>query len=87
MRAALDALRQGDFDRRVPAAGVDELARLGEGFNRLAENLAEYRRSSLGDLLAAKQTLEATLNALPDAVIVLDPAGGVAALNRPAPWY
>ncbi len=84
MKASLDALRHGDFDRRMPATGLDELAQLGEGFNRMAEDLAAYRRSSLGDLLAAKQALEATLNALPDAVILLDPTGTVAALNSPA---
>jgi NtrC-family two-component system sensor histidine kinase KinB len=84
MRTSLDALRQGDFARRVPAAGAEEFAQLGDGFNRMAEDLAEYRRSSLGDVLAAKQTLEATLNALPDAVIVLDPAGTVVAVNPPA---
>jgi NtrC-family two-component system sensor histidine kinase KinB len=47
----------------------------------MAETLAEYRRSSLGELLAAKCTLEATLNALPDAVIVVAPDGTLAALN------
>jgi NtrC-family two-component system sensor histidine kinase KinB len=81
LTASADALRQGDFDRRVRTAGAAELARLAEGFNRMAENLSEYRQSSLGELLAAKQTLEATLDALPDAVIVLDPAGAVAATN------
>src|SRR5438067_2050225 len=45
---SVEALRQGDFDRRVPPASRDELGRLAAGFNRLAETLAEYRRSSLG---------------------------------------
>ncbi len=84
LTAALDALRQGEFDRRVHVSGTEEVAQLADGFNRLAENLAEKRRSTLGELLAAKQTLEATLNALPDSVIVLDPTGAVAAMNPPA---
>jgi NtrC-family two-component system sensor histidine kinase KinB len=84
LTALVDALRQGDYDRRVTPTGADELARLADGCNRLAENLAEYRRSSLGELLAAKRTLEATLDALPDAVLVFDPAGGLAAANPPA---
>jgi NtrC-family two-component system sensor histidine kinase KinB len=62
----------------------DELGRLAEGFNRMAEALAHYRRSSLGELIAAKTTLESTLNALPDAVFVIDPDGRFAALNPPA---
>ena len=81
---SVEALRQGDFDRRVPFTSRDELGRLASGFNRLAETLGEYRRSSLGELLAAKTTLEATLNALPDAVLVVAPDGTLAALNPPA---
>jgi NtrC-family two-component system sensor histidine kinase KinB len=81
---SVEALRQGDFDRRVPLTSSDELGRLAAGFNRLAETLAEYRRSSLGELLAAKTTLEATLNALPDAVLVVAPDNRLAALNPPA---
>jgi NtrC-family two-component system sensor histidine kinase KinB len=78
---SVEGVRQGDFDRRVSLATTDELGRLAAGFNRMAETLAEYRRSSLGELLVAKTTLEATLNALPDAVLVIDPDGALAALN------
>jgi NtrC-family two-component system sensor histidine kinase KinB len=81
MTASVDAVSRGDFDRRVAATSADELGQLAGGFNRMAQSLADYRRSSLGELLAAKQTLEATLNALPDAVLVLDPAGQVVAAN------
>ena len=96
---SVEAVRRGDFDHRVSATSNDELGQLAAGFNRMAETLAEYRASSLGELLAAKATLEATLNALPDAVIVIAPDGRLAALNpapgpsckrgtsgRPAPW-
>jgi two-component system, NtrC family, sensor histidine kinase KinB len=84
LAATVEALRLGDFDRRVGTEADDELGQLAAGFNRMAETLAEYRRSSLGELLAAKITLEATLNALPDAVIVIAPDGSLAALNPPA---
>jgi NtrC-family two-component system sensor histidine kinase KinB len=81
---SVEAIRAGDFDRRIPLTSPDELGHLAAGFNRLAETLAEYRRSSLGELLAAKTTLEATLNALPDAVLVFGPDGTLVALNPPA---
>jgi NtrC-family two-component system sensor histidine kinase KinB len=81
---SVEALRQGDFDRRVRLRSADELGRLADGFNRMAETLADYRASSLGELLTAKMTLEATLDALPDAVLVLAPDGTLAALNPPA---
>jgi NtrC-family two-component system sensor histidine kinase KinB len=84
LTAGVDALRQGDFDQRVPTSTGDELGLLAAGFNRMAEALAEYRSSSLGELLTAKATLEATLNALPDAVLVIAPDGSIAALNSPA---
>ena len=84
LTASVDAVRLGNFDRRVRPGSTDELGRLAEGFNRMAETLAEYRSSSLGELLEAKWTLEATLDALPDAVIVVEPDGRVVALNPPA---
>ena len=81
---SVEALRQGDFERRVRIDSADELGQLADGFNRMAQTLADYRSSSLGELLAAKTTLEATLDALPDAVIVIDPDGKLAAMNSPA---
>jgi NtrC-family two-component system sensor histidine kinase KinB len=81
LAAGVEALRRGDFDRRVAINTADELGQLAAGFNRMAEALAEYRSSSLGELLATKGTLEATLNALPDAVLVVAPDGTIAAHN------
>ncbi len=78
---SVEALRLGDFERRVRVSTLDELGQLAEGFNRMAEALAEFRRSNLGEVLRAKETLEATLAALPNGVIVIDPDGRVAAAN------
>jgi NtrC-family two-component system sensor histidine kinase KinB len=84
LTGSVEAVREGDFDRRVALSSTDELGQLAAGFNRMAETLGEYRRSSLGELLAAKTTLEATLNALPDPVLVIAPNGTLEALNPPA---
>ena len=78
---SVEALRLGDFDRRVQVTSKDELGHLAEGFNRMAEALAEFRRSNLGEVIAAKETLEATIAALPDAVVVLDSDGRIVTLN------
>jgi two-component system, NtrC family, sensor histidine kinase KinB len=78
---SVDALRLGEFDRRVEVASPDELGRLAAGFNRMAKALAEFRRLNLGEVVRAKETLEATLAALPDAVIVIDPEGRIASVN------
>jgi NtrC-family two-component system sensor histidine kinase KinB len=84
LSSSVEALRLGDFEQRVTLTSADELNQLADGFNRMAGTLAEYRRSSLGELIAAKTTLEATLDALPDAVFVVAPDGDLAALNTPA---
>lgn len=81
LTGSVEDIRKGNFDRRVRHLTADELGQLGVGFNRMAEALAEYRRSSLGELLAAKRTLEATLDALPDAVLVFGPDGELVAMN------
>jgi NtrC-family two-component system sensor histidine kinase KinB len=81
LTAGADAIRRGDFDHRVAAAEGDELGRLADGFNRMAEHLAELRRANVGEVIRAKETLEATLAALPDAVVIVDPEGMVSAAN------
>lgn len=81
LTGSVEALRTGDFERRVPVVSDDELGRLAIGFNRMAETLAEFRRSNLSEVLRAKETLEATIATLPDAVLVIDPEGRVVTLN------
>jgi NtrC-family two-component system sensor histidine kinase KinB len=78
---SLEAVRSGDFDRRAQVQSEDELGRLAAGFNRMAEALAEFRRLNLSEVLRAKETLESTLRALPDAVLVIDPEGRIVASN------
>jgi len=82
LTASVDAVRRDDFERRVTPSSDDELGRLAEGFNRMAEHLAEFRRANIGEVLRAKETLEATLAALPDAVVLVDPDGMVSAANE-----
>lgn len=81
LSTSVEALRSGDFDRRVRVLSLDELGELAVGFNRMAEALAEFRRSNLGEVVRAKETLEATIAALPDAVIVIDPEGRTVSMN------
>jgi NtrC-family two-component system sensor histidine kinase KinB len=44
LTSSVEALRAGDFERRVPVVSHDELGSLAVGFNRMAETLAEFRR-------------------------------------------
>jgi NtrC-family two-component system sensor histidine kinase KinB len=79
-----NALRRGDFNERIDVASHDELGELAGTFNQMAADLAEFRRTNIGEVVNAKNTLEATLEALPDAVVLLDNDGQVRSLNRAA---
>jgi len=78
---AVEAIRHDDFKYRVRVDSDDELGMLAQGFTAMPERLGEYRESSLGELLLAKGTLEATVEALPDAVVVVDPDGRIVSRN------
>jgi NtrC-family two-component system sensor histidine kinase KinB len=78
---SVEAIRRNEFKHRVSVDSEDELGQLAAGFNRMAETLGDYRESSLGELLLAKATLESTMAALPDAVIVVDPDGQIVSKN------
>ena len=75
---------RGDLAARATVHGGDELAELAREFNAMADQLAQYRQSSLGDLLRAQQASQAAIDALPDPVLVVDPSGALLASNRAA---
>ena len=79
-----NAIRQGDFSARIDVASRDELGDLAAAFNQMAEDLAEFRRTNVSEVVRAKNTLEATLEALPDAVVLLDADRRIRSLNRAA---
>ncbi len=79
-----NAIRDGDFSQRIDVASRDELGELAAAFNQMAEDLLEFRRTNIGEVVRAKNTLEATLEALPDAVVLLDSAGRIQSMNRAA---
>jgi len=82
--AAVRRFGQGDLAARAQVAGTDELAVLAKEFNTMAGHLLRYRQSSLGELLLAERATQATLDALSDAVVVLDNKGAARRLNAAA---
>jgi NtrC-family two-component system sensor histidine kinase KinB len=84
LSASAEAIRLGDFDHRTSVRSEDELGKLGECLNRMAEEVAESRRINLREVLRAKRTLEATMAALPDAVVVTDTSGAISSANQAA---
>ena len=81
---AAQRIATGDMAARARVKGRDEIAALAAEFNAMADKLAEYRRSSLGELLQAQQAAQAAIDGLPDPVLVLDVGGQVQNLNQAA---
>jgi NtrC-family two-component system sensor histidine kinase KinB len=79
-----NAIRQGEFSARIDVRSRDELGELAGAFNQMAEDLSEFRRTNVSEVVRAKNTLEATLEALPDAVVLLEGAGEIRSMNRAA---
>ncbi|MFI5288435.1 MAG: histidine kinase dimerization/phospho-acceptor domain-containing protein, partial [Polyangia bacterium] len=74
LTAAVRRLGQGDVEARARLGGKDEIAQLAREFNTMADRLAEYRSSSLGELLHAERASQAAIDSLPDPVLVLEGA-------------
>src|SRR5262249_2180316 len=76
-------LGQGDYAARVriPEGGGSEISQLATDFNAMAESLQRYRDSSLGELLEAQLAAQATIDSLPDPVVVFDAAGRITNAN------
>ena len=83
---AVRRLGQGDYAvrARVPEGGGAEIAQLAMDFNAMAESLERYRDSSLGELLEAQLASQATIDSLPDPVLVFDAVGKLVNANRAA---
>jgi two-component system, NtrC family, sensor histidine kinase KinB len=85
--ALSDATRkigEGHFDTRAHVHGTDELAQLARDFNSMAARLAEYRKSSLGELLQAHLSMQAAIDSLPDPVIIFGTKGDLQNTNLAA---
>ena len=75
---------EGKFDTHAHVRGDDELAHLARDFNAMAARLAEYRKSSLGELLQAHLSMQAAIDSLPDPVAIFDVEGNLQNVNQAA---
>ncbi len=85
--ALSDAVRrigEGDMAARALVIGRDEISNLAREFNTMAERLAQYRRSSLGELLQAQQSSQAAIDGMPDPVVLFGDRGEVLSVNQAA---
>ena len=77
-------LGEGDLAVRAKVPGNDELADLARELNTMADHLQRYRQSSLGELLEAQLAAQATIDSLPDAVLVIALDGELRHANQAA---
>jgi signal transduction histidine kinase/HAMP domain-containing protein len=81
---AVRRMAEGDLAARVRLEGRDEIAQVARELNTMAERLAEYRSSSLGELLQAQQSSQAAIDSLPDPVLVFKWGGALLIANHAA---
>ncbi|HZL18507.1 MAG TPA: ATP-binding protein [Polyangia bacterium] len=77
-------LGEGDMEVRAKVSRQDEIGTLARDFNLMADRLAQYRHSSLGELLQAQQQAQAAIDSLPDPILIFDLAGHLLSANRAA---
>jgi signal transduction histidine kinase len=78
------AIGTGNLDQVVPVLARDELGQLADAFNVMARQLRAYRQSSYDRLLRAQRTSQASIDAFPEPVLVIDPEGAVELANPAA---
>jgi NtrC-family two-component system sensor histidine kinase KinB len=84
LRLAARRLGEGDPRARARIAGRDEISEVATEFNTMADRLALYRQSSLGELIAAQQQSQAAIDSLPDPVLIFDAERRLVAVNHAA---
>lgn len=63
---------EGRLDKRVEIVGEDEVAGLGREFNAMASKLEDYRNSSIGELMQAKNLTQIITDAIPDPFFIFE---------------
>lgn len=87
VRALTSSVRQierGELDLTVPVHSRDELGALAAAFNQMTAQLRTYRRIEQEKLMRTEQTTQLAIDSLPDAVVVLNPAGRIELANETA---
>jgi signal transduction histidine kinase len=77
-------LGEGDAAVRARVDSGDEIGELARELNTMAERIQKYRQSSLGELLEAQLAAQATIDSLPDPVLVVALDGELRHANQAA---
>ncbi len=77
-------LGEGDVAVRARVGRSDEIGELAVEINTMAERIQKYRESSLGELVEAQLAAQATIDSLPDPVLVVALDGELRHANQAA---
>jgi len=77
-------LGEGDVAVRARVDRADEIGELARELNTMADRIQKYRQSSIGELLEAQLAAQATIDSLPDPVLVVGLDGELRHANRAA---
>ncbi|WP_320970452.1 ATP-binding protein [Bacteroides nordii] len=73
-----------NYEKRLDMKNSEEFREVADSFNRMAERLAEYRASTLADILSAKKFLEAIVNSINEPIIGLNTEREILFINNEA---
>lgn len=74
---SVDEISRGNLDLVVKIDSRDEIGRLSEAFNTMAERLREFRRTGQARLMRIQRSTEQAFRFLPDAIAVIDGSGKI----------
>lgn len=61
-----------NYEKRLDLGKHEEFAEVSDSFNRMAERLTQYRKSTLADIIQGKKYIEAIVNSITEPIIGLD---------------
>jgi NtrC-family two-component system sensor histidine kinase KinB len=84
MAHSIQRIGEGHLDQTIPVGSPDEFGMLATSFNKMAEQLRQYRSNTSEELVRLNLTIRATLASFPDPIFVLNSAGTVEFRNPEA---
>ena len=84
LKSGILEIARHNYEKRLSMIGSKEFAEVAECFNRMAEQLTEYRASTLADIISAKKFIEAIVNSINEPIIGLNRRREIVFINDAA---
>jgi two-component system, NtrC family, sensor histidine kinase KinB len=84
LSAGLEEISRKNFDHRLHFTKSDEFAEVSDAFNAMAAQLRVHDHESLSEVFAQKQRVEAIIEQMHDAVIILNEKQDILHINKEA---